>query len=178
MVISVVGQQKSEFTTSCLAVVNCNHEPSKTDFSGSFVGMRDGYNFPREVLFSCNTKTGGDSVCVANYLKLSYLKWSQWPGLNRRPTVYETVALPLSYIGFPFFQNEPVRGRFHRTAELTFGPDTMIRSLAVKSTLFPCRHLPRTNVQAGPKDSNAARTPATSARTRVANGKSDGASRV
>jgi hypothetical protein len=26
--------------------------------------------------------------------------WSQWPGLNRRPTVYETVALPLSYIGF------------------------------------------------------------------------------
>jgi hypothetical protein len=28
------------------------------------------------------------------------LKWSQWSGLNRRPTVYETVALPLSYIGF------------------------------------------------------------------------------
>ena len=28
--------------------------------------------------------------------------WSQWPGLNRRPTVYETVALPLSYIGFRF----------------------------------------------------------------------------
>jgi hypothetical protein len=27
-------------------------------------------------------------------------EWSQWPGLNRRPTVYETVALPLSYIGF------------------------------------------------------------------------------
>jgi hypothetical protein len=27
------------------------------------------------------------------------MKWSQWPGLNRRPTVYETVALPLSYIG-------------------------------------------------------------------------------
>ena len=26
-------------------------------------------------------------------------EWSQWPGLNRRPTVYETVALPLSYIG-------------------------------------------------------------------------------
>jgi hypothetical protein len=24
---------------------------------------------------------------------------SRWPGLNRRPTVYETVALPLSYIG-------------------------------------------------------------------------------
>src|SRR5437899_304592 len=28
--------------------------------------------------------------------------WSQWPGLNRRPTVYETVALPLSYIGSRF----------------------------------------------------------------------------
>ena len=27
------------------------------------------------------------------------MNWSQWPGLNRRPTVYETVALPLSYIG-------------------------------------------------------------------------------
>gem|GEM_PF-2620607 len=27
------------------------------------------------------------------------LHWSQWPGLNRRPTVYETVALPLSYTG-------------------------------------------------------------------------------
>ncbi len=26
-------------------------------------------------------------------------EWSQWSGLNRRPTVYETVALPLSYIG-------------------------------------------------------------------------------
>jgi hypothetical protein len=26
-------------------------------------------------------------------------RWSQWSGLNRRPTVYETVALPLSYTG-------------------------------------------------------------------------------
>ena len=26
-------------------------------------------------------------------------KWSQWWGLNPRPTVYETVALPLSYTG-------------------------------------------------------------------------------
>ena len=25
--------------------------------------------------------------------------WSQWSGLNRRPTVYKTVALPLSYTG-------------------------------------------------------------------------------
>ena len=33
--------------------------------------------------------------------------WSQWPGLNRRPTVYETVALPLSYIGVPEAQLKP-----------------------------------------------------------------------
>jgi hypothetical protein len=32
-------------------------------------------------------------------IKLLILQWSQWSGLNRRPTVYETVALPLSYIG-------------------------------------------------------------------------------
>ena len=25
--------------------------------------------------------------------------WSRWSGLNRRPTLYESVALPLSYIG-------------------------------------------------------------------------------
>ncbi len=25
--------------------------------------------------------------------------WSQWSDLNRRPTDYESVALPLSYIG-------------------------------------------------------------------------------
>src|SRR5271165_390448 len=115
---------------------------------------------------------------VPNLCRTRGKEWSQWPGLNRRPTVYETVALPLSYIGFQFFQNEPVTGRFHRTAELTFGPDTMIRSLAAKSTLFPRRHLPRTNVQAGPKHPNAARTPATNAWTRVTSGKSDGASRV
>jgi hypothetical protein len=33
-------------------------------------------------------------------------KWSQWPGLNRRPTVYETVALPLSYIGIRSAHNK------------------------------------------------------------------------
>ncbi len=33
--------------------------------------------------------------------------WSQWPGLNRRPTVYETVALPLSYIGNQHCLNLP-----------------------------------------------------------------------
>jgi hypothetical protein len=31
--------------------------------------------------------------------RLRAVCWSRWPGLNRRPTVYETVALPLSYIG-------------------------------------------------------------------------------
>src|SRR5690349_3281109 len=34
-------------------------------------------------------------------MQLGIMEWSQWPGLNRRPTVYETVALPLSYIGVP-----------------------------------------------------------------------------
>lgn len=30
---------------------------------------------------------------------LGKTNWSRWSGLNRRPTVYETVALPLSYTG-------------------------------------------------------------------------------
>ena len=34
-------------------------------------------------------------------------QWSQWSGSNRRPTVYETVALPLSYIGIQGFQDLP-----------------------------------------------------------------------
>ena len=34
-----------------------------------------------------------------------FFEWSQWPGLNRRPTVYETVALPLSYIGLSNVEN-------------------------------------------------------------------------
>ena len=33
-------------------------------------------------------------------LKKRLKSWSQWPGLNRRPAVYETAALPLSYTGF------------------------------------------------------------------------------
>jgi hypothetical protein len=57
-------------------------------------------------------------------------KWSQWPGLNRRPTVYETVALPLSYIGLslstnPHVLNVPYFGR-------------------VKVNGKPIRHLPDT----------------------------------
>ena len=36
---------------------------------------------------------------LLNLCRSSGKKWSQWSGLNRRPTVYETVALPLSYIG-------------------------------------------------------------------------------
>ena len=35
-----------------------------------------------------------------NFCRNDGEEWSQWSGLNRRPTVYETVALPLSYIGF------------------------------------------------------------------------------
>ncbi|SVB62316.1 uncharacterized protein METZ01_LOCUS215170, partial [marine metagenome] len=30
-------------------------------------------------------------------------KWSQRTGLNRRPAVYETAALPLSYVGISQF---------------------------------------------------------------------------
>src|SRR5688572_26572645 len=33
--------------------------------------------------------------------------WSQWWGLNPRPTVYETGALPLSYIGHRKKMPEP-----------------------------------------------------------------------
>src|SRR6185437_16750673 len=40
-----------------------------------------------------------DKPCFLSPCKTVAKKWSQWPGLNRRPTVYETVALPLSYIG-------------------------------------------------------------------------------
>ena len=38
-------------------------------------------------------------------LKKQQIEWSQWSGLNRRPTVYETVALPLSYIGIRSLTN-------------------------------------------------------------------------
>ena len=40
-------------------------------------------------------------ICLEPPASLSSTKsgWSQWWGLNPRPTVYETVALPLSYIG-------------------------------------------------------------------------------
>ena len=41
-------------------------------------------------------------------------KWSQWPGLNRRPTVYETVALPLSYIGLKLLKIKLLRYYLHR----------------------------------------------------------------
>ena len=45
---------------------------------------------------------GGTGIgsCRESCRDSSNRKWSQWSGLNRRPTVYETVALPLSYIGF------------------------------------------------------------------------------
>ena len=48
-------------------------------------------------------------------LQISCMEWSQWPGLNRRPTVYETVALPLSYIGVTI-----ARGRGRIPASLGF----------------------------------------------------------
>ena len=42
--------------------------------------------------------------------------WSRWSGLNRRPTVYETVALPLSYTGHARSANEPVKYGHHAGA--------------------------------------------------------------
>ena len=42
--------------------------------------------------------------------------WSRWSGLNRRPTVYETVALPLSYTGDARSANEPVKYGHHAGA--------------------------------------------------------------
>ncbi len=38
-----------------------------------------------------------------------FSNWSRWSGLNRRPTVYETVALPLSYTGDARSAKEPVK---------------------------------------------------------------------
>ena len=77
--------------------------------------------------FSYSSK-GGRITCW----KISTKKWSQWSGSNRRPTVYETVALPLSYIGLslstiPHVLNVPYFGR-------------------VKVNGKPIRHLPGTLV--------------------------------
>ncbi len=41
----------------------------------------------------------GVGAALSAPFRQAFGSWSQWPGLNRRPTVYETVALPLSYIG-------------------------------------------------------------------------------
>tara|TARA_B100000809_G_scaffold253816_1_gene290279 strand:- start:357 stop:557 length:201 start_codon:yes stop_codon:yes gene_type:complete len=45
---------------------------------------------------------------------LNQQKWSQRTDLNRRPAVYETAALPLSYVG----------ASHHDTAEGLIGPQT------------------------------------------------------
>ena len=54
-------------------------------------------------VLECSGKSGKTWVMISRQVKtgagLRVEYWSQWPGLNRRPTVYETVALPLSYIG-------------------------------------------------------------------------------
>ena len=100
------------------------------------------------------------------------IKHGQNPVLN-----YETVALPLSYIG--------LHNRINRHSRLQ-GFDSRIRFtrnnsfFAVKSTLFPSGTIPLnpTHGQTGLNDFNAAFTPVTSAFTRTGNGKSDGASSV
>jgi rhamnogalacturonan endolyase len=38
-------------------------------------------------------------LITANHWRINTWKWSQRPGLNRRPLLYESIALPLSYAG-------------------------------------------------------------------------------
>src|SRR5262245_25361796 len=59
-------------------------------------------------------RRNGDSVFifVLRYrleIEIAWREWSQRWGLNPRPTVYETVALPLSYFGLSARQ-EPIAG--------------------------------------------------------------------
>src|SRR5207249_1363747 len=81
-------------------------------FAASFAGMR----LLSEICQKKSTPCGTQKIGV-RYKSFDVL-WSQWSGLNRRPTVYETVALPLSYIGaqsrnqgkhrtFRLFHNSP-----------------------------------------------------------------------
>src|SRR5260370_1788884 len=59
--------------------------------------------------------------------------WSQWPGLNRRPTVYETVALPLSYIGTQkSFQRPQKPARLRPPAVLLLLPDKASKCKRIK----------------------------------------------
>lgn len=56
--------------------------------------------FMHPLLRNCcrNASTKSEQV-MEILLNPLIINWSQWPGSNRRPTVYETVALPLSYTG-------------------------------------------------------------------------------
>ena len=66
----------------------------------AFGRLRDEGNFMHELLHYCCTFANQEWKTVVQFACKSLdMKWSQWSGLNRRPTVYETVALPLSYIG-------------------------------------------------------------------------------
>ena len=47
-------------------------------------------------------------VVTETPIQTGFSEWSRWSGLNRRPTVYETVALPLSYTGDPLPKRAPV----------------------------------------------------------------------
>ena len=68
--------------------------------SSLLVFLRDGCNFMRQLLhYCCILATKEWILRVWFVCKSLTVNWSQWSGLNRRPTVYETVAIPLSYIG-------------------------------------------------------------------------------
>src|SRR5690349_10873119 len=70
--------------------------------SGSFsatvdeCGLNQSQGMERLFILFCPVNHKG---LLGSVVYLRGFCWSQWPGLNRRPTVYETVALPLSYIG-------------------------------------------------------------------------------
>src|SRR5207249_10904753 len=71
-------------------------------FAASFAGMR----LLSEICQKKSTPCGTQKIGVR--YKSFDVNWSQWSGLNRRPTVYESVALPLSYIGFLHFETNQV----------------------------------------------------------------------
>src|SRR5262249_12471713 len=71
---------------------------------------------------------------------------SRWPGLNWRPTVYETVALPLSYSGKVGANWYPRQVKRASAAEVTLA-DAALRSAAgwrEFSRVFSSLRIPRT----------------------------------
>ena len=65
-------------------------------------GFREAVKMMHSLMHLRCTFSAGSRFLRLEILPKSLISnWSQWSGLNRRPTVYETVALPLSYTGVP-----------------------------------------------------------------------------